>query len=509
MKKKRSSRRSFIRRSLLGALSLSTSGFATAAQKPLRLQPLQFHPSYSDKETLERARKNIPKYRMRDAELTLLGRDGSPLARREVHIRQLKHQFLFGDQNWTMASMFRSGLGESDRLKYYRHRFAEVFNSLTATVYWTERPRNDATKTEDFQGGLRLEDFNESVNWGNANGLTVKGHPLFWPIPKAVPEWVKKYDPETMMKFVEVRVRNLAARYQGKVKAWDAVNEMLWEPAPKNLPARSWPYTESLDNMADYISRVLRWAREEDPNALYTINDYGISQVNQEGLTDQEGRAVTTERQRQRYLQLINRLGEEGCPPNLVGLQSHTGWLKPTEQVALYDELSEAGIPLTVTEFWARLSNLRDEMGHSTAVESEEWRSMMEKPAAGEKLSDEALEEIRDEYVLNYLACAFGHPNIHSFYFWGFMGMAVDFAASPSSSHELRPLYEKVRKLIHEEWHTEMKVKTDSEGRLRFRGFCGDYSASLPPAEGAAPIGRTFTIDKDAIENRFLIRTSI
>ena len=160
--------------------------------------------------------------------------------------------------------MVRAGEQNSDRARYFKPLFADIFNSATALCYWTERPRNDSSKTEDFQGESRLENFAYCVDWARAAGLTVKGHPLFWPIPKAVPEWLKRYDYATQMKFLEVRVRSLVARFRGRVSIWDAVNESLWEPAFRNLPSRRWPHLDSIQEIADYVEPVLRWARECD-----------------------------------------------------------------------------------------------------------------------------------------------------------------------------------------------------------------------------------------------------
>ena len=443
---------------------------------------------------------------MRDAEITLLDKYGQPLQNREVEVVQLKHQFLFGDNNWTMATMFRNGQIGHDRAKYYRKRFADVLNSLNTTVYWTERPRNDGTKTEDFQGDLRMDDFDESVDWANANGLIAKGHPICWTVPKAMPEWVKKYPAETIMKFLEVRVRNLCARYRGKVKLWDAVNEMLWETAPKNLPERIWPYTETMENLVEYIGLVLKWAREEDPDALYCINDYGLSPSKRDGLLDQNGDPVTAARQRKRFVELAKRLGDAGYPPSLIGDQSRPGWVFPSDQMAIYDELSEAGIPLSVTEFWANPRDLRGDAG-SSVIESEEWRTLRGDVTMND-LSNEELEEIRDEFVLNFLTCAFGHPNVHSFYFWGFMNGSVKFGQGTTSGHTMLPIYDKVRQLIHKEWKTRLTQKTDGAGRISFRGFCGDYAVRVRPVnENAPPLGLTFNIDKDCDMNKRVFKT--
>jgi GH35 family endo-1,4-beta-xylanase len=244
-----SSRRSFILKSALGTAALSSGIFRPVshiASPVTGRMNRKLIPGADDNETIQKAKRNIPRIRMRDAEIVLLDKYGQPLANREVEVEQLKHQFLFGDFNWSMATMFRNGDIDRDRAKYYRKRFSDVLNALNTTVYWTEHPRNDGTKTEDLQGDLRMDDFNESVDWANANGITAKGHPICWMVPKAIPEWILKYPEETFLKFLEVRVRNLCARYRGRVQLWEAVNEMLWETAPKNLAARTWPYTETM-----------------------------------------------------------------------------------------------------------------------------------------------------------------------------------------------------------------------------------------------------------------------
>ena len=497
-------RRNFIQKSATGlAAAIVTGPTLTESKVNHNRQGNMLFGFSTESTVLEQARQNIKKFRQRDTEILLLNKEGQPLTNKKVTVEQLNHQFLFGDNNWEMSAMVRNGMANTDRLKYYRKRFAEVLNSLNTTVYWTERPRNDAAKAEDFQGEIRLDDFEESVNWANAMGLTAKGHPMYWTVPKAIPDWLAKYPYETHMKFVEVRIRNLAARFKNKVKVWDAVNEMLWEPHPKNLANRVWPYWETTENMVDYIGKVITWAREEDPNALYTINDYGLSSTTFGEKNAQNGKLVNAKVQRKRYIELMQRLGDAGVSPNLMGIQCHTGWLTPAEQMAFYDEMSEAGIPLTVTEFWANTNELKNIS--DKAIEGEEWRSF-----AGNKkyenLTEEELEEIRDKYIIDYLTCAFAHPNIDSFYFWGFMNMAVKFKNEYDSSHELQPIYYKVNDLINREWKTKISLKTDHNGQNSFRGFCGKYTAKKKPEKGTE-VGHRFKILKNMTGNSIVIKT--
>jgi GH35 family endo-1,4-beta-xylanase len=500
------SRRNFLGTALAAAGSMVLTSGTKHVQRNKKPFDLFFAPgNLEDDEVLAKARLDIPRVRTRETSLTLLKADGQPLSNVDVEVKQLGHQFLFGDNNWFMSQTFRSGLGESDRLKYYRDRFSELFNSLNVTTYWTERPRNDSAKTEDFQGFKQMEDVEESVNWALSRGLVPKGHPIFWTVPKALPEWLKEYPYETMEKFIEVRVRSLTARYKGRIKHWDAVNEMLWEPHPANISKRQWPYLETMDNMVDYIGKVLNWARSEDSEAKYTINDYGLSTTLQENLISHDVRLVTASSQRKRYLELVRKLQEKGTAPDLLGLQCHTGWLKPSEQMAFYDEMATTGIPLSITEFWAKTSEIMDVSGKK--IESEEWRISSGKKR-NEGLSLEEAIEIRDKYILDYLTCAFAHPAVDSFYFWGFLSMVVNFSDKLSASHDPEPVFQKVHDLINKEWNTNLILRTDNNGFVRFRGYCGDYSVRVKNAFGI-PTGYGFNIEKNRVNNEYVIRTSV
>ncbi len=420
---------------------------------------------------LRAARAGIRTHRMREVELRLLRRDGTPLAATEITVEQLSHAFPFGDQVWELDALIRDGRGDSDRARAWKQRFAELFNAATSLCYWTERPRNDAAKTEDRQGEPRLENVAATVDWTLAQGMLAKGHPLFWSIPKCLPEWVKRYDPETLMKFAEVRVRSLVARFKGRVRIWDAVNEALWEATPKNLAKRHWPHVEPLAEMVEYIVPVLRWCREEDPDALYVVNDYGLEQEG-EPLVGNDGSLVSASRQRRRLIELLDALAAAGHAPDAVGLQSHTGgWLGHAEQWRLYDQFAAAGWPVHITEFWAHPHEMA---GHEGV------------PAA-------ELDQLQAEYVANYLTCAFGHPNVRAFFFWGLLSEAIQWRDN-LSGHELKPVYGRIQALLHDEWRTRETLRSDADGVVRFRGFHGRYAARRATACGVRTLG-SFAID--------------
>lgn len=155
------------------------------------------------------------------------------------------------------------------------------------------------------------------------------------------------------------------------------------------------------------------------------------------------------------------QLREAGGPPDALGLQSHTGgFMRMADLQAYYDEMATAGFPLHVTEFNAFPD------------------------ALAAKLPRAEVDRIYADYVEKYLTVSFAHPALDAFFFWGFMDTAVEWN-DERSGHELRPVYDRVKELIQRTWSTRERATTSSEGRLRFRGFFGDYALRYPVAGGA------------------------
>jgi GH35 family endo-1,4-beta-xylanase len=286
---------------------------------------------------------------------------------------------------------------------------------------------------------------------------------------------VKRYDYDTQMKFAEVRVRNLVARFRGKVTLWDAVNEPMWEPAFKNLPKRQWPHIESIRDIADYVEPVLRWCRDEDPDATFIVNDYGMEQdktMGDRGPVAADGTVVTAAMQRRRFLALIQELGDRGVPPDAVGLQWHTGgWVDHATQMSIYDEMAGTGVPLHVTEFWAHTDHLTKQ-----------------------GLPADVVEQVRADYVVNHLTCAFSHPAVEGFFFWGMFNDAVKWGRH--SSHDPGLVFHRLKDLLKEQWMTRAELRTDSDGRVRFRGFLGSYVMRYALSD-AAQSGVRFSVARE------------
>ena len=405
-----------------------------------------------DDAILKQAEENIRTHRMQPVTLKLTDRSGAPLANQPVQIELLRHAFPFGEQIWSLDAKYRNGQQDTAQARAWRARFEDVFGAATNLCYWTERPWNDASKTEEFQGETRVENFAQTVAWTRAKGMIAKGHPLFWSIPKCTPDWVKRYDLDTYWKFAEVRVRNLVSRFRGQVTIWDVVNEALWEAAPQNMAAREWPHIEPTRVMADYIGKVIQWCREEDPDATYLINDYGLISTDQPK-TGSDGSTITASSQRQRYIALANELRARGCAPDAIGCQGHTGFVPMRLLNDCLNELGEgSGLPVHITEFWASAKPL----------------------VSSGKFSDDTIQDILADYIRKYLTVAFGNPHLEGFFFWGLMGSAIEWR--PDGGHQLKAPYLAVRKLLRETWWVKEDLQTTADGTVTLPLFAGEYA---------------------------------
>lgn len=314
----------------------------------------------------------------------------------------------------------------------------DLFNATTAKCYWEERWHQPI---ERYQGNRMYQLFQEEVAWGYENGLRVKGHPLVWTVEKAIPKWVFKYPYDQQLDFLKEHVQGLIEAGDGKVSRWDLVNEMLWEPAFKNIALRHWPHIDPIEDIADYIARSLEWARAIDPNAIYSLNDYGLvlTFVKKISAGDQRGR----------YLQLIEALKARNALPDAIGFQAHTGGKFPLGAFQrTMDHLAESQLPLQITEFWSKEKDF---------------------PATW---SAEKTETAMAEYIGNICTLAFAHPSVRHFTFWG---NAQLFTAE---GHP-RKSYEVLYTLLKDEWNTITQAETNSEGKLNFTGFKGAYQLQI------------------------------
>ncbi|HEY1730305.1 MAG TPA: endo-1,4-beta-xylanase [Terriglobales bacterium] len=154
-----------------------------------------------------------------------------------------------------------------------------------------------------------FDDADELVAFADKHNMKVRGHNFVW--HEAIPKWFEStVTKDNARQFLVDHIHTVAGRYRGKIHSWDVVNEAI-DPksgAPDGLRKSIW--FELLG--PDYLAIAFRAAREADPNALLTYNDYGIEYDNEE-----EGK------KRDFILQLLRRLKSGNVPIDAVGIQSH------------------------------------------------------------------------------------------------------------------------------------------------------------------------------------------
>jgi endo-1,4-beta-xylanase len=185
----------------------------------------------------------------------------------------------------------------------YRVVLAEQYNMVVAEseMKWKAlRPAPD-------QFSFDLADT--FVAFATRQKMRVRGHNFVW--HEALPDWfAATVTKDNARKFLVDHIMTVGQRYQGRVHSWDAVNEAVLPKDGRPDGLRNSPWMQLLG--PEYIDFAFRAARDADPHALLTYNEYGLEYDNDE---DAERRAVT--------LQLLRRLKEARVPIDAVGIQSH------------------------------------------------------------------------------------------------------------------------------------------------------------------------------------------
>ena len=185
----------------------------------------------------------------------------------------------------------------------YRVVLAEQYNMVVAEseMKWKAlRPAPD-----QFSFGLA----DTLVTFATRHKMRVRGHNFVW--HEALPDWFSAtVTQENARKFLADHITTVGRRYQGRVHSWDVVNEAVLPKDGRPDGLRNSPWMKLLG--PEYIDIAFRAAREADPHALLTYNEYGVEYDNDE---DAERRDVT--------LKLLRRLKEARVPIDAVGIQSH------------------------------------------------------------------------------------------------------------------------------------------------------------------------------------------
>jgi endo-1,4-beta-xylanase len=397
----------------------------------------------TESSVLEKAASTIETCRKGEATLRFQRRDGTGVAGASVKVRQLTHDFPFGN-----VVRPRHYQNES-----YLNRFKELFNTVELLEFnWGQYEPDEGKPLRE-----QRKDFIN--NWCKPNGITdFYGHMLVWTsqygeYPKtALPLWSFRYDREKQYQLLKARIQREVRDYAGVNMMWDVVNEATHCRAWGDWEKPSY-CDEGMDNIVPYVTDALSWAHEANPDARLLINDY---------------RVIVKGTYRDRFKELLEALIKQNVPRlSGVGIQAHEPyksqyWYSPQELWDTYELFgTELGLPIYITEF-AYVSDSSKEIYGS--YRSGKW---------SEALQADAVEE--------FYRISFGHPRISCIVYFGLSDNDVWKPKIGLLDEEFKPkpVWNRLKSLIWDEWTTEKSGMTSDDGTFRFKGFYGEYEVTL------------------------------
>jgi len=302
---------------------------------------------------------------------------------------------------------------EPERDEAYKQRFRDLFNAATLPFYWRGYERERGKPNYDYTDKVAA--------WCRDHDITMKGHPLLWDHEAGRPAWADNQQPAPEVQ--KQRVTEIVRRFSGRIGFWEVVNE----PSHCRRVAIDEPY---------------RWAREADPKAYLIVNDYYVMANGYPPFFD-----------------LLQKAIKANVPFDGIGIQAHEPRTMrfPLDQVQrILDQYASLGKELHITEFTPCSGG---------------------QPITGSHVKGTWDEAAQADYAVKFYTVCFAHPAVAAVTWWDLCddGSWLPGGGMLRKDMTPKPVYDALRKLIHETWHTEAKGRTDADGCFTFRGYHGRY----------------------------------
>ena len=388
-------------------------------------------------------------HRKANAKVQLLGKDGKALCNTEVSINQINHEFLFGCGAFESLAYanynsdintFTSIKGKSIDFSVIEDRmnkWLNLFNFGTLPFYWGG--------FEPEEGKPHTEELMKAAKFLQSKDVTVKGHTLCWQTVYA--PWLLKYSDEEIYQKQLQRISREVGDFKGLVDMWDVINETVIMPIYdkyENPATRICNYK----GRANLIKAVFNQAKEANPDGIFLINDFNLSE---------------------KYQAIIKEALDSKVPIHTIGVQSHQHhgvWGKEHVDEML-TRFEGFGLPIHFTENTIVAGPAVDPS--IIDLQDAHYEDDAATPEYEEMQADELEKMYRNLFE--------NHPLVTAITNWDFGDGA--WLNAPSGvirkDGSLKPSYNRLHKLIKEEWHTQVKTKTDSQGFVDFTGFKGKY----------------------------------
>lgn len=431
----------------------------------------------------------------------------------DVKVEQLTHSFFFGSHIFNFNQ-----LGTEERNQKYKNLYGSFFNSATIPFYWKKfemeegKPRFQAEfrDTEEYwntvkepykQPHWRRPATDPIVEFCESKNLRLHGHTLSWgnhrwhfpdwlmaklpeyyhnrlsklngkvsdneipchndgreifeeftpeQIEKLLPEFTKELNLKTFNRIIEI-----AMHYKGRFHSWDVVNESARD-FEKGLLKPGDAICKSTYGImpGDYDYKSFKTAEAYFPNeAKLNINDYNLSQA---------------------YPDQVKSLQKRNCKIDVMGVQMHifnpdviseiaegrSTTRSPEETWGYLDCCASVGLPIHLSEITIMAPS-----------------------------DDERGRKIQAVIARNLYRLWFSYKAMNGITWWN----VVDNCGAPGEpsysglfTRDMEPKHSffALNDLINNEWKTNITAKSDSKGKIAFRGFRGTYKLSYIDKNG-------------------------
>jgi len=370
------------------------------------------------------AMERIEKHRKADLSMIVTGDDGKPVANTEVKLTLHRHAFGFGSA--VVAKRFSSESKDDNR-------YREIIDRLFSIVVF-ENDLKDGNWSPDFdekRKAQRNAELDRAFAWIAERHIPVRGHYLMQVATPFNLHDIK--DSKVIRERTLASVKERLEFVKDRVIEWDVINHPIAWNGADMLNKR--PGLEHLDRDVFKLARSLT-------KLPFCVNE---DQVFRPG--PQCDDTLT-------YIQALNAAG---LTVHGLGNQAHfhESYLpSPEHLLAVTDRFAEVVPHQCITEY--------------DIVTTED-------------------EELAADYTRDVLIAAFSHPAYTSFLLWGFWEGShwKPEAASWNKDWSIRKRGEVLEEWIGRRWHTEVTLKADANGSVKWRGFPGWYQVQ---ATGQKPV---------------------
>lgn len=401
----------------------------------------------------ERIRCGIEMNRKGYATLSVVDADGAPVSGERIHVKHKKHDFLFGANIFMLDEMETKEKNEA-----YKSAFSACFNEATLPFYWRDlEPEEGKPRyAKDSPKVYRRPAPDLCLEFCEKNGITPKAHCLTYITWN--PTWLDEGDLQTVREKYEKRYRELAERYRGRIHGWEVINETLM--VTKDALER--PYF----NEPRLVEESFALAEKYFFGNELIINEW----------TNGVWEYPYFNGNRSAYYMLIERAIRNGARIDCIGMQYH-GFVKREDEGTLLNSIYDPVQIYRVLDEYAKL-NRPIQITEVTI------------PAYSDSEEDLRTQAELIEWLYRIW---FSHPAVEAAIYWNLVDGYAAFAPLGDMtagenyyrgglmdfSMKKKPAYEAIRRLVHDEWTTDESLVTDGQGRVKFKGFFGEYDIEI------------------------------